>query len=275
MALRINTNIASLTAQRALASVTERLSGNYRRLATGLRISTAADDAAGLAISERLRAQVRSLNQAKRNAADGISLVQTGEGALNEVSGILLRLRELAVQSANGTVSDTDRATLDEEFQSLVAEVDRIGRSTEFNGIKLLDGSSSNVTFQVGSGTTVGVDTLSANLSAVLATGLGIDVLGLTNASAASSAMSALDSAIDSVSRSRGRLGAMQNRLQYTVNNLQVQSENLSAADSRIRDVDIAYETAQLARNSIMQQAAIAMLAQANSQPQLALQLLG
>lgn len=275
MALRINTNIASLTAQRALASVTERLSGNYRRLATGLRISTAADDAAGLAISERLRAQVRSLNQAKRNAADGISLVQTGEGALNEVSGILLRLRELAVQSANGTVSDTDRATLDEEFQSLVAEVDRIGRSTEFNGIKLLDGSASSVTFQVGSGTTVGVDTLSANLSAVLATGLGIDVLGLTNASAASSAMSALDSAIDSVSRSRGRLGAMQNRLQYTVNNLQVQSENLSAADSRIRDVDIAYETAQLARNSIMQQAAIAMLAQANSQPQLALQLLG
>ena len=140
MALRINTNILALTAQRALASVTERLSGNYRRLSTGLRIATASDDAAGLAISERLRAQVRSLNQAKRNAADGVSLVQTGEGALNEVSNILLRLRELAVQSANGTISSTDRQTLDEEFQSLVNEVDRIGRATEFNGIKLLDG---------------------------------------------------------------------------------------------------------------------------------------
>ena len=275
MALRINTNILALTAQRALASVTERLSGNYRRLSTGLRIATASDDAAGLAISERLRAQVRSLNQAKRNAADGVSLVQTGEGALNEVSNILLRLRELAVQSANGTISSTDRQTLDEEFQSLVNEVDRIGRATEFNGIKLLDGSTSTISFQVGSGTSIGIDTLSANLSAVLATGLGIDMLGLTNASAASSAMTALDSAIDSVSRSRGRLGAVQNRLQYTINNLDVQAENLSAADSRIRDVDIAYETAQLTRNSIMQQVAIAMLAQANSQPQLALQLLG
>ena len=274
MALRINTNILALTAQRALASVTERLSGNYRRLSTGLRIATASDDAAGLAISERLRAQVRSLNQAKRNAADGVSLVQTGEGALNEVSNILLRLRELAVQSANGTISSTDRQTLDEEFQSLVNEVDRIGRATEFNGIKLLDGSTSTISFQVGSGTSIGIDTLSANLSAVLATGLGIDMLGLTNASAASSAMTALDSAIDSVSRSRGRLGAVQNRLQYTINNLDVQAENLSAADSRIRDVDIAYETAQLTRNSIMQQVAIAMLAQANSQPQLALQLL-
>ena len=272
MALRINTNILALTAQRALASVTERLSGNYRRLSTGLRIATASDDAAGLAISERLRAQVRSLNQAKRNAADGVSLVQTGEGALNEVSNILLRLRELAVQSANGTISSTDRQTLDEEFQSLVNEVDRIGRATEFNGIKLLDGSTSTISFQVGSGTSIGIDTLSANLSAVLATGLGIDMLGLTNASAASSAMTALDSAIDSVSRSRGRLGAVQNRLQYTINNLDVQAENLSAADSRIRDVDIAYETAQLTRNSIMQQVAIAMLAQANSQPQLALQ---
>jgi len=275
MGLRINSNIASMTAQRALASVTERLAGNYRRLATGLRISTAADDAAGLAISERLRAQVRSLNQAKRNAADGISLVQTGEGALDEVSNILIRLRELAVQSKNGSMSSVDRATLDEEFQSLVDEVDRIGRSTEFNGIKLLDGSSSSISFQVGAGTDPVINTLSANLSAVLATGLGIDVLGLSTASAASTAMDAIDSAINSVSRSRGRFGAMQNRLQYTINNLQVQAENLAAADSRIRDVDIAYETAQLARNTILQQAAVAMLAQANSQPQLALQLLG
>jgi len=275
MALRINTNIASLTAQRALASVNERLAGNFRRLATGLRINSAADDAAGLAISERLRAQVRSLDQAKRNAQDGISLVQTGEGALDEVGNILLRLRELAVQSANGTISSADRDTLDEEFRELVDEIDRIGRSTAFNGINLLDGSSSSVTFQVGAGTNVEINTLSASLSPVLATGLGLDVLGLTNASAATTAMDAIDTAIDSVARTRGRFGAMQNRLQFTINNLTVQAENLAAAESRIRDVDIARETADLARNQILQQAAVAMLAQANSQPQLALQLIG
>ena len=275
MALRINTNIASLTAQRALQSATDRLAGNYRRLATGLRITSAADDAAGLAISERLRAQIRSLDQARRNAADGISLVQTGEGALAEVSTILLRLRELAVQSANGSISSQDRATLDEEFRELVDEIDRIGRGTEFNGIKLLDGTSSSVTFQVGFGTTASIDTLTASLSAVLATGLGLDVLGLSNVGASTTAMTAIDSAIDSVSRTRGRFGAMQSRLEYTINNLAVQAENLRAADSRIRDVDIARETAELARNQILQQAAVSILAQANSQPQLALQLLG
>lgn len=274
MALRINSNIAAMTAQRAMASVTQKLAGNYRRLSTGLRISTAADDAAGLAVSERLRAQIRSFQQAKRNASDGISLVQTGEGALNEVSNMLIRLRELAVQSANGTISSADRTTLDEEFQALVDEVDRIGRSTEFNGIKLLDGSTSSVTFQVGAGTDTTINTLSANLSAVLATGLGIDILELSSASAASAAMTAIDSAIDTVSRNRGSFGAMQNRLNYTINNLDVKVENLTAADSRIRDVDVAYETAQLARNSILQQASVAMLAQANLQPQLALTLL-
>lgn len=274
MGLRINSNIASLTAQRALQSVTDRLSGNYRRLATGLRIATAADDAAGLAISERLRAQVRSINQAKRNAQDGTSLVQTAEGALSEVSNILTRLRELAVQSANGTVSGDDRKTLDEEFRTLVDEVNRIGRSTEFNGIRLLDGSSSSVTFQVGAGTSPGIDTMSVNLSAILATGLGLDTLGLTNASAANIAMDAIDTAINSVSGARGRFGAMQNRLDYTISNLANRAENLSAAESRIRDVDIASETAQLARNQILQQAAVAMLAQANSQPQLALRLI-
>jgi flagellin len=274
MAFRINSNIAAMTAQRAMASATQKLAGNYRRLSTGLRIATAADDAAGLAVSERLRAQIRSFQQAKRNASDGISLVQTGEGALNEVSNMLIRLRELAVQSANGTISSADRTTLDEEFQSLVDEVDRIGRSTEFNGIKLLDGSTSSVTFQVGAGTDTTINTLSANLSAVLATGLGIDILELSSASAASAAMTAIDSAIDTVSRNRGSFGAMQNRLNYTINNLDVKVENLTAADSRIRDVDVAYETAQLARNSILQQASVAMLVQANLQPQLALTLL-
>ncbi|MBM4064017.1 MAG: flagellin FliC, partial [Planctomycetes bacterium] len=164
MGLRVNTNVTSINAQRNLATVTERLGGNYRRLSTGLRISSAADDAAGLAISERLRAQGGSLEQAKRNANDGISLVQTAEGALNEVSSILVRLRELAVQSSNGSVSNADKETLDEEFQSLVNEVNRIGRSTEFNGVKLLDGSSTSVSFQVGFGTTTGIDTLSVSL---------------------------------------------------------------------------------------------------------------
>ena len=274
MGLRINTNIASLGAQRALSQVTDRLAVSYRRLATGLRINSAADDAAGLAISERLRAQVRSLDQARRNAMDGISLVQTGEGALSEVGNILVRLRELAMQSANGSVSSTDRGTLDEEFQQLVDEIDRIGRGTEFNGIKLLDGSASNVVFQVGLGIAAGIDTLPVSLAPVLATGLGIDVLGVTSVLAASTALTAIDDAINSVSRVRGKFGAMQNRLESTIRNLAVQSENLAAAESRIRDVDVAYETAQIAKNQILQQAAISILAQANAQPQLALRLL-
>ena len=172
MGLRVNTNVASINAQRNLAGVSDKLGGNFRRLSTGLRISSSADDSAGLAISERLRSQIRSLDQAKRNANDGISLVQTAEGALNEVSSILVRLRELAIQSSNGSVSDQDKSTLDEEFQSLVSEVNRIGRSTEFSGIKLLDGSSSSVSFQVGFGTTQGIDTLSVSLSAALSTSL-------------------------------------------------------------------------------------------------------
>jgi flagellin len=272
--LRINTNIASLTAQRALASVSERLAGNYKRLATGLRIASAADDAAGLAISERLRAQIRSLDQAKRNAQDGISLVQTGEGALAEVGNILLRLRELSVQSANGSVSTSDRATLDEEFQTLVDEIDRIARATEFNGVKLLDGSQSTVSFQVGVGQS-DIDRLGASLSGVLASDLGIDSLGVTNVLGATTAMTTIDEAINQVSRVRGRFGAMQNRLESTIRYLGVQAENLTAAESRIRDVDVARETAELTKNSIMQQVAISILAQANSQPQLVLRLLG
>ena len=159
MALRVNHNIASLNAQRSLSLVTDRLRGNFRRLSTGLRISVAADDAAGLAISERLRSQIRSLDQAKRNANDGISLVQTAEGALNEVSSILTRLRELSIQSANGSMSGADKDTLNAEFTSLVSEIDRISRSTEFNEINVLDGSTTTVSFQIGFGTTAGIDT--------------------------------------------------------------------------------------------------------------------
>jgi len=275
MGLRVNTNVASINAQRNLSSVTGRLSGNFRRLSTGLRISTAADDAAGLAISERLRSQVRSLEQSKRNANDGISLVQTAEGALNEVSSILTRLRELAVQASNGSVSSKDKETLDEEFQSLVNEVNRIGRSTEFNGIKLLDGSSSSVSFQVGFGTTSGIDTLSVSLAAALSTSLALESLDIGSGGATTTALTNIDAAINTVSSLRGSLGAVQNRLGSTINNLAIQTENLSAAESRIRDVDVAYETAQLTRNNILQQASISVLAQANAQPQSALTLLG
>ena len=275
MGLRVNTNVTSINAQRNLANVTGRLGTNFRRLSTGLRISTAADDAAGLAISERLRSQVRSLEQSKRNANDGISLVQTAEGALNEVSSILTRLRELSIQASNGSVSDQDKSTLNEEFTSLVSEINRIGRSTEFNGIKLLDGSSSAVSFQVGFGTTSGIDTLSVSLSAALSTSLALDSLDIGSTGSTTTAITNIDAAINTISSLRGSLGAVQNRLGSTINNLAIQTENLSAAESRIRDVDVAYETAQLTRNNILQQASISVLAQANAQPQSALSLLG
>jgi flagellin len=274
MGLRVNTNVISMNAQRNLAKVTEALAGNFRRLSTGLRIASAADDAAGLAISERLRSQVRSFEQAKRNANDGISMVQTAEGALNEVGDLLTRLRELAVQASNGTVSATDRDTLQQEFGSLVSEIDRIAQSTEFNGIKLLDGSTGTVSFQVGIGTTAGVDTLTVDLGNSRTNALAIDTLDIGSTGAPATAITALDAAIDTVSSLRGGFGAAQNRLGSTIRNVAVQVENLSAAESRIRDVDVAYETAMLTRNQILQQASIAMLAQANVLPQSALQLL-
>ena len=274
MGLRVNTNVTSINAQRNLSQVTGRLSTNFRRLSTGLRISSAADDAAGLAISERLRSQVRSLDQAKRNANDGISMVQTAEGALNEVSSILTRLRELSIQANNGTVSDTDKDTLNEEFTSLVNEIDRIGNSTEFNNIKLLDGSASTVSFQVGFGTTANIDTLDVTLQEATASNLGLSSLDIGSTGSQTGAITAIDTAINTVSGLRGSLGAVQNRLGSTINNLAIQTENLSAAESRIRDVDVAYETAQLTRNNILQQASISVLSQANAQPQAALTLL-
>ena len=274
MGLRINTNLASLEAQRNLASISRLLAGNFRRLSTGLRISTAADDPAGLAISERLRAQIRSLDQASRNANDGVSLVQTAEGALDDVGGILSRMRELAVQAGNGTLSDNDKATLEPEFSSLRSEIDRIGHSTEFNGINLLDGSASSVTFQIGPGTTPDVDTVSVTLGAALGTTLALTSLDIGSGGDVSAAIAGIDSAIDTVSSLRGRFGAAQNRLGYAIGNLGVASENLTEAESRIRDVDFAWETAQLTRNSILQQANIAILGQANLLPQAALRLL-
>jgi flagellin len=272
MGLRVNTNIASLTSQRNLSSVTSRLQGNFARLSSGLRISTAADDAAGLGISEKMRSQVRSFGAAGRNAQDGISLVQTAEGALNEVSNILGRMRELSVQAANGTLSTEDRATINTEFTALTSEVDRIASDTSFNGIQLLDGSAGTADIQVGinSGESIAV-TLTDTTSATLA----VAALDTTTAANASTAMAALDTAIGSVNTARGSLGADQNRLQSAYSSIQNVSENLSAAESRIRDVDVAYETADMTRNSILQQAATSVLAQANTQPQLALSLLG
>ncbi|MCC6672493.1 MAG: flagellin FliC [Planctomycetes bacterium] len=275
MGLRVNTNIASVNAQRNVAQVTGRLERNYSRLSTGLRITVAADDAAGLAISERLRAGIRSYQQAQRNANDGISLVQVGEGALNEVSNILIRLRELAIQAANGSASAADRTTINDEFQNLVAEINRIALSTEFNGVRLLDGSASNAQFQIGINTTVGIDSLAIGLSPALSTSLGLNSLDVGSTGSPTVAIQALDAAVSTVSSIRGRFGALQNRLQSTIANIGVATESLSAAQSRIRDVDVALETAELTRNSILQQAAIAILGQANAQPQVALSLLG
>jgi flagellin len=274
MGLRVNTNIASINAQRNTAQVTSRLARNFQRLSTGLRISTAADDAAGLAISERLRSQIRSLGQASRNANDGISLVQVGEGALNEVSNILVRLRELAIQAANGSSSTADKNTIKEEFDSLVNEVNRIAQSTDFNGVKLLDGSATSVSFQVGINTAASIDVLNVTLTPALSTTLGLSTLDVGSGGDTSFAIAQIDSAVNLVSQLRGKFGSLQNRLQSTIANLGVASESLSAAESRIRDVDVAYETAELTRNSILQQASISILSQANAQPQAALKLL-
>ena len=275
MGLRVNTNIASINAQRNLFAVNQRLSRNFQHLSTGLRIATAADDSAGLAISERLRAQIRSLAQAERNANDGVSFVQTGEGALNEVSNILVRLRELAVQASNGTVSDADKDTLQEEFSALRNEIDRIAKSTEFNGIHLLDGSVTTASFQVGIGVDETINKISVALSPALATSLGLSTVDIGSTGDTSFAITQIDGAINAVSQLRGDFGAVQNRLNSTIANLGSARENLSAAESRIRDVDVAYETAQLTRNSILQQAAISILGQANMGPQAALNLLG
>jgi len=268
MGLRVNTNIASLTAQRNLGSVSNRLQGNFSRLASGLRIATAADDAAGLAISERMRSQIRSFTVAGRNAQDGISLVQTAEGALNEVSNQLGRLRELAIQASNGTLTGPDRATLDREFQALKEEITRVSTGTEFNGVQLLDNAISlNIQVGLDSGDSIAVTPVDV---AAVATSLG----DVTSESTAVDQLALIDVAIGDISTARGALGASQNRLQSAFASIQNARENLSAAESRIRDVDIASETADLTRNSIMQQAATSVLGQANAQPQIALSLL-
>ena len=273
MGLRVNTNISSIASQRQLSRVTERLNGNYQRLASGSRIASAADDPAGLGISERMRSKLRSLTVAQRNGRDGISLIQTAEGALNETNTSLIRMRELAVQAANGTLNTADRSTLDVEFQALITEIDRLANSTTFNGVDLLNQNATSVDIQIGTESTesilVGlVDTSSSTL------GLTVTNFDIANVSNARASLNIIDSAINDITTARGNLGATENRLESAVRSLQNAELNLAAAESRIRDVDVAAETADLTRNSILQQAAVSVLSQANLQPQIALSLL-
>lgn len=274
MGLRVNTNLFSINAQRNLNDVSARLAKNFSRLSSGLRIASASDDAAGLGISERLRAQIRSLDQAGRNTQDGISVVQTAEGALNELNSNLIRMRELAVQASSGVLNTTDRAALDTEFNALVAEIDRVATQTDFNGVNLLDGSATTIAIQVG---TEAGETIDITLADSTQTGLGLSgaTFNLTTVTNASGSLATIDAAIDSVSSARSDLGSAQNRLESTFRSISVSRENLSGAESRIRDVDVARETADLTRNSILQQAALSVLTQANIAPQLALGLLG
>ncbi|MCP5067367.1 MAG: flagellin FliC [bacterium] len=273
MGLRVNTNIASLNAQRNLSNTTNNLQRSLERLSSGLRITRASDDAAGLAISERFRAEVRSLQQAQRNANDGISLLQTAEGALNESSGILTRLRELAIQSANGTLGTAERTTLDNEFNDLVSEIGRIAQVTEFNGTSLLDGTAASITFQVGVDNTTNDQITVTGVNAT-STGIGISTAGIDTVTNAQAALSLIDSAIGTVASLRAGFGTAQNRLESTIRSIAVSVENTAAAESRIRDVDIASETAILTRNQVLQQAGISVLAQANVSTQNALALL-
>lgn len=271
MALRINYNLAASVAQRSLGASQEAYATQAERLSTGLRINKAGDDAAGLAVSERLKNQVRGLNQAARNSQDAISLIQTAEGALSETHGILARMRELAVQASNDTLTLSDRTNINAEYTQLSAEVGRISSATQYNGISLL-GTTANLTFQIGAnnGDTIVLTTMDASV-ATLGLNNTADVLSQANAS---SAISNLDTAINLVSTDRASLGALQNRLESVGRSLQVASENTSAANSRIADADIAASMSELVRSQILQQAGISVLAQANQAPNLVLQLL-
>ncbi len=273
MGLRVNTNISSLVAQRNLSSTRNALSKNLERLSSGSRINQAGDDAAGLAISENLRAQVRGLKQAKRNAQDGVSLIQVSEGGLNEGTNILIRLRELAIQSASDTVGDKERSFTDREFQALKAEMDRIAMSTNFNGTPLLNGRAGIFEIQVGTGNNPLTDRIVYDGQNADVT---LEALRMTGESVATKqgaqlTLGVIDDAISQVSKVRSDLGAMQNRLQSTINNLAVNEENMTAANSRIRDADLAEEVSEMTKNNILMQAGISVLGQANNSAQAAL----
>ena len=284
MAVRIFNNIPSLNAQRILGINNGRLAQSVERISSGIRINRGSDDAAGLAISEGLRSDIRALRQAVRNANDGVSLINVTEGALNEQSSILIRLRELASQAATGTVGSTERQTIQLEFDALRKEVDRIAQTTEFNGQKLVDGSlassvsgANHILIQVGIDNTahsrINLNT-EVNLEEMTSTGLSIHTLSVTSADAALTALEQINTSIGTLTASRGKIGAVQNRLVRTISTISIAVENLSAAESAIRDADIAEEVALLTRNQILVQAATAMVGQANLIPQSVLQLL-
>ena len=279
MSLFVNTNVSSINAQRQLFDVNDRLNTSFERLSSGFRINSAADDAAGLQISDRLTSQVQGLNQAVRNANDAISLSQTAEGALSEVTTSLQRIRTLAVQSQNGINSSADRQALQKEVSALRTEISRIATDTQFGNVNILDGNFS-AKFLVGAnaGQTISVNLSSTNLGSISgfsATGLGITTNDVSTAAGASSLLSDIDAAISGIGAVRADLGALQNRFQSTIRNLSNISENLSSARSQIRDTDFAAETAELTRNQIIQQASVSVLSQANQRPQTALSLLG
>lgn len=277
MGISLRTNVAALEANTSLSQTNERLNSNMMRLSSGQRINRAGDDAAGLAISEGFRANIVSLDQAKRNANDGISLIQTAEGALQEVSAILIRMRELGMQASTETVSTGQRAFIQNEFDQLRSEIQRIGNTANFNDLDLLTGqfaaTANAMTFQVDL-TGDPTQQINVQIATVSPSALGIETIAMTTTGGAQGALSILDAAIQGVSAQRATLGAAQNRLEAAINNISTQYNNLSAANSRIRDVDVAEETAAMARHRILMQSGVSVLAQANQIPQLALQLL-
>jgi flagellin len=277
MGLRINTNLQALVAQRNLDSNRRAQETSLERLSSGYRINRAGDDAAGLAISERIRASTRSLGQAGRNAQDGISLIQVAEGGTNEVSNILVRMRELSIQAASDTIGDKERTFIDKEVQQLRSEINRIAATTEFNGTKLLNGSGDKLDIQVGINNNAFEDRLvfdSANQN-ITTNSLGIDGISTSTKAGAQENLKKLDDALTRLNENRSALGALQNRLQSTINNISTYKENLDAARSRIRDTDMAAETSELTKANILAQAGISVLAQANQNPQQAVKLLG
>lgn len=274
MALIVNTNVASINAQRNLGVNTAQLEGSVARLSSGLRITRAADDAAGLGISETLRAQIRSINQAVRNANDGISMLQIADGGAENIGNLLARMRELAEQSASGILGSTERSYLDQEFVALRSEIDRISAVTEFNNVKLLSGTGNDsLSIQIGFRSSAN-DTLTLALNDLDTTQLSLTSVNVSTSANALSALGNIDSAISAVASARANIGSLQNRLDAAVQNLQVASENITAAESRIRDADIAFETAKFVRNQILVAAGTSILAQANTLPQQALTLL-
>jgi flagellin len=277
MGLRIGTNIQALTAQRNLAMNKNHQDQSLERLASGTRINRAGDDAAGLAISEKLKSNIRSMKQATRNANDGIGLIQTAEGGMSEIGNIMTRLRELSIQAASDTVGDTERGFIHKEVQGLKEEIDRISASTEFNGQHLLDGSMENLEFQIGIHNNPMLDRFQLNPKEISTSleSLGLSEVSTMTKEQARENLSHIDDAISKLNGNRSYIGAMQNRLQSTINNLGVYVENISAANSRIRDTDMAEETSELTKSNILTQATISVLGQANQSPQAVLKLLG